>query len=235
MSSKDWMSRKRTEQLAMAKTWIEVMTEKSKAWEIPAAEITIMQGYAANADTLIREVMSADRNAVITARTNKAFDTLTDYMRFMKRRKLFSPPLTAADLVSLGLKPPRATHTPIPDPAGQANADVSYPGPNLLMLHLKPIEGTLNDSRADYGYRIYFGLLPPGGASQEQAAHPARYLMKAAISGDELPHSQFSRRKKVLMEFPAEDSGKSVYFAIRYENAKGGKGPWGPIFSAIIP
>jgi hypothetical protein len=37
------------------------------------------------------------------------------------------------------------------------------------------------------------------------------------------------------MEFPPEDSGKTAYFSIRLENAKGGKGPWGTVFSAVIP
>jgi hypothetical protein len=34
------------------------------------------------------------------------------------------------------------------------------------------------------------------------------------------------------------DSGKTVYFCLRYENQKGGEegeGPFGPIMSAIIP
>jgi len=62
-----------------------------------------------------------------------------------------------------------------------------------------------------------------------------RYLMKAAVTGEDLPHSQFTRRRKILMEFPAEDSGKTVFYSVRFENAKGGKGPWGPVFSAIIP
>jgi hypothetical protein len=48
-----------------------------------------------------------------------------------------------------------------------------------------------------------------------------RELVKAPVSGDELPYSRFTRRKKELFDFPAEDSGKTVYFCIRYENAKG--------------
>ncbi|MCL1911731.1 MAG: hypothetical protein FWG13_05960 [Leptospirales bacterium] len=100
---------------------------------------------------------------------------------------------------------------------------------------MKPLEGTLVDARADHGYRIYFGVMPQGGASVEEAAGTMRYLMKVTVSGEELPHSKFSRRRKVLMELPPEDSGKAAYFAIRFENAKGGKGPWGPVFHAIIP
>ena len=35
--------------------------------------------------------------------------------------------------------------------------------------------------------------------------------------------------------FPTENSGKTAWFALRVENAKGEKGPWGEMFSAIIP
>jgi len=43
------------------------------------------------------------------------------------------------------------------------------------------------------------------------------------------------RRRKELFIFPAEDSGKTAYFSIRYKNSKGQAGPWGPVFSAVIP
>jgi hypothetical protein len=90
------------------------------------------------------------------------------------------------------------------------------------------------DSRADYGYRVYYGVLPPLQPTVEEATGPRRYLMKAAVQGVELPHSQFVRRKRELFVFPAEASGKTAYFSIRYENSKGRAGPWGPVFSAII-
>jgi hypothetical protein len=104
-----------------------------------------------------------------------------------------------------------------------------------MMVHIKLLEGTIVDPRADYGYRIYWGILPPGGASVEQAAGPRRYLMKAPITGSDLPNSRFTKRKKELFDFPADDSGKTVCFCIRLENSKGDAGPWGAVFSAIIP
>jgi hypothetical protein len=135
----------------------------------------------------------------------------------------------------LGLKPKDETKTPVPAPAGQASGEISYPGPHLHLVHLKPLAGTANDPRAEYGYRIYYGVLPPGGASAEEAARTHRYLMRPAVSGEDLPTSQFTRRSRELFDFPAEDSGKTAYFCVRYENAKGQKGPWGPLFSAVIP
>jgi hypothetical protein len=88
---------------------------------------------------------------------------------------------------------------------------------------MKPLAGTTIDTSADYGYRIYYGILPPGGATSEQAAGP------------DLPHGKFTKRRKELFDFPSDDSGKTAYFCIRYENAKGQGNPWGPVFFAVIP
>jgi hypothetical protein len=173
--------------------------------------------------------MSAERTAVTTAQCKEAFDSLIALMRSIKARRFFTPPLSDADLVSLGLKPKDTTSTPVADPTGQVTADITYPGPTLLMLNIKPLAGSISDTRADYGYRIYYGILPQGGATAEEAAVSHRYLMKAPVSGEELPSSQFTRRKKEMFVFPGGDSGKSAYFCIRLENSKGKAGPWGPV------
>ncbi|MDR2184295.1 MAG: hypothetical protein LBO80_01305 [Treponema sp.] len=31
------------------------------------------------------------------------------------------------------------------------------------------------------------------------------------------------------------ESGNTVYFCLRYENSKGEAGPFGPVFSAVVP
>jgi hypothetical protein len=96
-----------------------------------------------------------------------------------------------------------------------------YPGRTQLQLLLKHIAGTPFNPKADYGYRIYYGLYT------QSDTPPA--------SGIELHESRFSRQKKVLFSFSPSDSGKTAFFSIRYENSKGKTGPWGPLFSAIIP
>jgi hypothetical protein len=62
-----------------------------------------------------------------------------------------------------------------------------------------------------------------------------RELVKVSASGNDLPHSKFTRRKKELLDFAQEDGGKTVYFCTRYENVKGEPGPWEPLFSSVIP
>jgi hypothetical protein len=231
----DWLPAKREQQIAMAKQWYAILNRNAQKWKIPNEVETELEGLTEAAQDELAEAMSGNRTATITARCNEAFSALVAKMRDIKDRYFKKPPLADPDFISLGLKPKDTVKTPVAAPAGQAEADVTYPGPHLLMLRLRHIEGTLTDDRADYGYRVYYGILPHGGATAEEAAGIHHYLMKPPVSGEELPNSTFPRRKKEIMDLPAEDSGKTAYFCIRYENAKGQKGPWGPLFSAVIP
>jgi hypothetical protein len=59
--------------------------------------------------------------------------------------------------------------------------------------------------------------------------------MKEPLSGDELLHYRFTRRKKEAVGFDAAESGMTACFCARYENGKGQVGKWGPVASAIVP
>jgi hypothetical protein len=73
---------------------------------------------------------------------------------------------------------------------------------------------------ANKGYRIWYRVIAPGETP------PA--------SPKDLRESFFTKRKKDVIEFDFEDSGKRAYFAVQIEN-DGKKGPWGPLVSAPIP
>jgi hypothetical protein len=233
----DWLPRRREAQIAMSENWQTVLTTaKVSAWNIPAAEVTALKNLTTAAEAALALAQSTARTVVVTAQAKTAFAALVEKMRFFKNRYFVLPPLTDTDIISLGLKPHDTKPTPIPPPVDQAEADISYPAAHTLELHLRPVKVAAPDPhRSDYGFRVYFGILPPGGASVEAATSPKRELMKPPITGDELPHSHFTRRKRERMDFSQEESGKTIYFCVRYENAKGEPGPWGPIFSAVIP
>jgi hypothetical protein len=79
--------------------------------------------------------------------------------------------------------------------------------------------------------RIFWGILG------EPTETDKFRLSAPPVTGRDFPHSTFTRRKNVRFDLEG-DSGKTIYFCLRYENEKGGKdgeGPFGPIFSAIIP
>jgi hypothetical protein len=55
------------------------------------------------------------------------------------------------------------------------------------------------------------------------------------VDANELVHSSFDTHTPFTLEFGGHDRGKMVYFALRWENTRGQKGPWSEILSAVIP
>ncbi|MDR2177056.1 MAG: hypothetical protein LBP20_03320 [Treponema sp.] len=235
--STDWYPRSRDEQLHMVDIWLAVFQTKASAWNIPPANVTSLTTADTNAKNILAIVKSGERTAASVVECNEVFKEMETEARFIKKHFLLLPPLTLADLATLLLPLPDDTHTPVPPPTGQPTLTITYSGgPHVLIVHLSPLPGTEPpDSRGDYGYALYRGIMPQGGATLEQAAGIKHYLMKEPKDGEELLHYRFTRRKKELVSFDASESGMTAWFCARYENGKGEAGKWGPVASAIIP
>ena len=55
------------------------------------------------------------------------------------------------------------------------------------------------------------------------------------VDYEDLIHSAFDTNSLLPLEFAGHDRGKVVYFALRWENSRGEKGPFSPIMSVVIP
>jgi hypothetical protein len=51
------------------------------------------------------------------------------------------------------------------------------------------------------------------------------------VNTGELRESFYTKRKKDVIEFDFDDSGKTAHLAVQIEN----EGPWGPLVQALIP
>ena len=235
----DWLPGPRAEILAMCRKWIAYLIATLRAvWGIPDAEFTELETLFQAAETLLIKAQDeAERTHVITVECQAAFKALTAKMRFFRDRYFKMPPLTEGDWAALGFKQKDPHPTPVPAPDGVPSVSISYPGgPHAITVHLGPMPGTQElDPAGDYGYAIYVGIMPPGGATLEQAASDKHYLMKPPIDGKGLAHLRFTRRQKEKLIFDAEEGGMTVYICCRYENRKGEAGQWGPAASAVIP
>jgi hypothetical protein len=142
------------------------------------------------------------------------------------------PPVTNEDRVDMGIHNRDTGYTPVPRPQAEPEADVVYPGRHLLELaNIHAAVGPARDSRSDFVVRIFWGVM--GEATENDRFR----LAGPPVTGNDLPHSTATRRKKYRFDFEG-DSGKTVWFCLRYENEKGGKsgeGPFGPLFSAVVP
>jgi hypothetical protein len=185
------------------------------AWGVPDDKFAALGTVYGAANTMFQKVTSAERTATITAQCQAAFNAMADTARDFKRRFFLCPPLTEADLVSLGLKPHDSTPTPSGDPAAQVTVETYLVGRHELGVKIVYVTGNPDDP-ANKGYRVVApGETPP--------ANP-----------EDLRKSFYTRRKKDLIEFDFGDSGKTAHLAVQVEN-DGKKGPWGPMVSALIP
>ncbi|MDR2747948.1 MAG: hypothetical protein LBB77_10955 [Treponema sp.] len=219
--STDWLPGTREGQLSMARDWISVLGTKGMDWGIPAdvgAALTTLADAAEGALTEAKTETS--RTPVATAKCKAAFDALTDKMRDVKRRYFLVPPLTEADLVSLGLKFHDTTPTPAGAPTAQAVAETFLRGRHELGFRIVYVSGNPHD-RANGGYRVWYDAIAQG---ETPPAKP-----------EELRKSFFTRRKKDMIEFDFGDSGKAAYIAVQIESGSGQQGNWGPMVQAVIP
>jgi hypothetical protein len=148
-------------------------------------------------------------------------------MRYIKKRYFFVPPLTEADITALGLRHKDDVPTPVGTPTMPADGDLAFPAKGMVSIAKIRPGGPNPDKRASYGVRIYFGLLgDKGKGGFRLAAQP--------ITGDDLPHSVFTKTRSHTFDFTAE-RGNQAFLCMRYENSKGQAGPWGDILEAYIP
>jgi hypothetical protein len=91
------------------------------------------------------------------------------------------------------------------------------------------------DDRANYRFRVYMTVVTADPAAQSALTGRHYYIAKAPTSPEQLTESEFTRKKRHSFDFAYEDTGKTAYFCVRVENSKGDKGPWGTMFSAVIP
>jgi hypothetical protein len=131
---------------------------------------------------------------------------------------LYAREVTDAQRRDIGCPVHSPNRSPISRPFAQPEADILYPGRHLLALaKIRSVAGTMSDEEAKAEFGVRMDPRP--------------------LTGNDLPHSLFTHRKKYIFDFDGE-SGNTVYFCLRYENQKGGKdgeGPFGPMMSAIIP
>jgi hypothetical protein len=164
---------------------------------------------------------SSDRTVVKIAALEAAEADFNNAYRQLYNGYLRNGPLvTDEDLISMGLpKRPSGGRTPTPAPTTvvEATVDTSVPAIISVNYHDKDKKGTAKP-KGVHGVEIAWEIL---------GAPPTDW--------SELTHSAFDTRTPAQLVFSGEQRGKTLYFALRWENNKGDKGPWSVIYNAIIP
>ena len=160
----------------MARNWSGILAVKAAAWNIAQPEVTILDSKITAAAEVLSIAESSERTESTTALLNMRFKDLTEYMRYMRTRKFLVPPLTNADIVSLGLKPKDEIRTNVPAPTDIARGSVELTIRYVLTILQEIIVGPHSDGRANHGVRVNYGVVVDDPAAQSAKTGKQYYL-----------------------------------------------------------
>ncbi|EIQ01567.1 hypothetical protein OpiT1DRAFT_00138 [Opitutaceae bacterium TAV1] len=165
----------------------------------------------------------ATRTSPATLAKDNARNAYEHTLRAFVRRYLNeNPAVTGPEREKLGLPVYKTERTPVPVPTEAPSFEVDTSQIRELHIHYHPA-GAKRDGAKPFGVH---------GVELRWA------ILDAPPSDDietDLLHSSFDTRSPIVLTFKEGQRGKTVYFALRWENTRGDKGPWGDIGSSIIP
>jgi hypothetical protein len=207
--------------LVWLKNLIAYLLQKYEAWNIPSTEITEFDALIVAFD----DALSIAENPA--TRTKVAVQAKNDARKAVKRKArallkafvTFNSAVTNADRDAMGLPIYKTGRTPAPVILTVPFAEVMLPSPAVVEIHFRDSEKL---KRAK-----------PAGAHGVEIAWAVRDDPPEDWS--ELVHSSFDTRTPYRLTFDGFQRGKTLYFALRWENTRGEKGPWSEIYNTIIP
>ena len=207
--------------LQFAKTLYTYALTHYAAWSVPSPQ-TVLDGDIAAFEATLGVYRDPNHGRVDTLNKNEAKKTLIANLRvYIQGYVARNPKVPDEDRELMGLHLRDTTPTPVPAPTDQPEADITFPGIHLVeLVNIRQTGQHATDTCAEYGTRIYWGL------AGEPTARDKFRLSAPPLTGDDLPHSVFTRSRKRRFDFDGE-SGRTVYFCLRYENSKGETGPFG--------
>jgi hypothetical protein len=164
-----------------------------------------------------------NRTPAITARFELAEKALKPEYRQVYNAFFKTNPLASDDdLLEMGFpKRPSGERHPSPKPDKHPGCGIDTSEFRQVKIDYYEVDGTHKKAKPDGVHGV--------------EARSAVFDTPREVHISDLTNSLFDTRTPLVLEFADEDRGKTLYFALRWENTRGEKGPFGPILSAVIP
>jgi hypothetical protein len=194
------------------------------AWGIPQAAIDGVQALDDDYAVKLAAAKDPNRRKSDTTAKNVSKRNLIDGLTlFIGGHLEFNLAIGETERVELGLGLRDTTRSPVERPDRSPAAWLEILAARIIALHYK-VEGAEGNARPEgYSGAVVRYIVLPVGAP-------------APVSEDDLTKSLLSTRTPHIFEFPAEDRGKRVYFAVAWQTKGGAKlGPFSEILSELVP
>jgi hypothetical protein len=162
----------------------------------------------------------ATRTPSITFAKNEQRKAYEKLLRILVKGLQSNVNVTDDDLLGMGIVVPSSSKTPSPvaDKSPDADTDTSVIGHLSIHFFEKGSRHKKGKPDGQHGAEIRWVL---------SETPPTRW--------EELIHSEIDTNSPFVLQFENDQRGRTIYFALRWENTRGEKGPWSEIQSAIIP
>jgi hypothetical protein len=177
---------------------------------------TLLTAY----ETAFEAAQNPNRGKVDVLQKDETRDALKAAIRpFVKAYLAFNPAVSDVDKESMGLPLHDSTRTPTPPPSTIPEAEIDSSIIRQLTIHFKDNGSEKRGKPAGvHGVEIVWDITETAPATM-----------------DEFKNSAFDTASPYTFTFDESQRGKKVFFCLRWENARGEKGPWSEIYNAIIP
>jgi hypothetical protein len=190
------------------------VTANMNRWDISSTAANVLDPLIATLDATVKiSENPATRTAAAIAKRNEARDALDVELRpFIQGRLIHNNRVTDDDLRAMGLPVHDRNPSPVPDPVQTPPIQARAASPGVVEL--------------DFG-------------AKGKGIHGAEVCWVLSetpiLDWSDLLHSAFATHTPLRLSFEGRDRGKWLYFAARWENTRGVKGPWTEIQSFIVP
>lgn len=204
--------------------WQEILMSnvglRASDWKIPPEEVAAAQVLQARwtAAYAVSEDLATRTKGAVKEKQEARDAYEAGLRRLIRSYMTYNPLITDKDRDDIGLPIHKRSRTPAPVADRPPALAVSYASPRRL--------------RFDFGAEKGSPAKPPGqhGAEISTVISDAK---PAEI--EDLVRSSFSTHTPLILTFKESERGKTLWFAVRWENICGKKGPWSEIESTIIP
>ncbi|MDR1346899.1 MAG: hypothetical protein LBJ63_00490 [Prevotellaceae bacterium] len=222
MEKIDFIPRQDNKFAEWLQTVVAYLNAHATGWQIPAGTVTeltaLQSDFAARYETA--ENPATRTSVAVLAKTEARKAAEAKIREVLKAYVTYNPAVTDEDRKLMGLPIHKTTRTPSPvaNDAPDTDIDTSVIGRVTIHFYEKGSRHKKAKPAGQHGAEISWTLLD---------TPPMRW--------DELIHSNIDTNSPFTLAFEHDMRGKTVYFALCWENTRGEKGPWSEIMSAIIP
>ncbi|MDR2792875.1 MAG: hypothetical protein LBB61_04310 [Treponema sp.] len=218
--SKDFIPGPDAECLEFGDTFTDAVVDHAEELGIPAAAVTALQAKRTAFNTAYQACRQPGKSKLDVAVKNEARDAYEHDIRHIKKAYIDpNEELSAAKREAFGLPPKDPTRSVIPPPT--ITVALTVKPKEARQIEVARAVAETGETATPYGMDGAILYERVGG---EPPAAP-----------EELDKSMIVKRHKTVRVYGETERGKPVYYAGRWQNEKGEKGPWGDIVSAIIP